>query len=186
MDYRIEFLPWESCLDLVKNAKADAIFSLNRTAEREEYLLFPKECNALSQSVFFKRKGSSLRFDSYADLSDLRIGVIDGYEYSGGFMDQSGFTRVPSKSNEINLKRVAEGTIDLCICDKYLGLHAAKELGILDVLVPLERPVNQSELFTGFARTEGNTALVLAFDKAMKQLKTSGDYEKILTRLLKA
>ena len=96
------------------------------------------------------------------------------------------FRSIPSKSNEINLKRVADGTIDLCICDKYLGLHTARELGILSVLVPLEKPVNQSELYTGFAKSAENAALVQAFDKALGQLKTSGKYERIVSSLLKA
>ena len=179
-DFRIEFLPWEECIRLVQELKADAVFSLNRTPEREEYLQFPSEYNSESESVLFKRRDAQHSFAGYEDLAGLRIGVIEGYSYSGGFMEESGFERVPAKSDETNLKRLADGSIDLCICDKFAGVYLARRAGIERELTYLQRAVNRSRLLVGFARSGEHEEIRRSYNRTLADLKSAGGWEKII------
>jgi polar amino acid transport system substrate-binding protein len=138
--------------------------------------------DSISESVLFKNKDSDLSFNNYSDLAGLRLGVIEGYSYSGGFMDKKEFTRVPAKSNETNLKRVAEKNLDLCICDKFAGVYMAQQLNIQKDLGYFNKAVNRSELCIGFSKTGENLLLHKEYDIVLKEMKQNGTYDKIIKK----
>jgi methyl-accepting chemotaxis protein/ABC-type amino acid transport substrate-binding protein len=182
--FKVEFLPWDDCIALVQEKKADMIFALNRTRERENFLYYPKEHNALSESVFFIKKGSQHQYDTWEDLRGVKIGVVDGYSYSGRFMDVQFLKRVPAKSNETNFVRLDQGTIDMLICDKLVGIYLAKKIGVFENITFLPKAVNQSLLYVGFSQKPENETIADAYSKILTAMKKSGEYDQIIDRLL--
>ena len=54
-------VPWPRALQMVKTWKADGIFSIFKTKEREEYLWFPKYGLRKQKKVFITYKGSGIK-----------------------------------------------------------------------------------------------------------------------------
>jgi polar amino acid transport system substrate-binding protein len=179
----IEFLPWDTCVEMVKTGDADGIFSLNRNAEREAFLAYPEEHNFDSASVFFARREASLAFETYADLAGKRIGVIEGYSYAGGLMETPGVILEPASSDVTNLKRLVSGAVDLAVADRLVGLHLARELGIREQLEPLPQELNSTRTYLAFSRAVGDEEAqrrAAAYGNALAAMKKDGTWKRIL------
>ncbi len=182
-ELKIEFLPWDNCIDMVKTRDADGIFSLNRTPEREGFLAYPEEHNFDSASVFFARKDSPIVFERFSDLVGRRIGIIEGYSYEGGFTQTSGIHLEPASSDETNLKRLVSGAIDLAVADRLVGLHLARGLGLREALDPLPKPLNSTKTFLAFSRAVGEDEArkrASAYTEALAAMKRDGTWQRIL------
>ncbi len=56
IEYSVEYYPWNRCVELIETGKADAMFSLRKTEERERKMIFPSEGLVQSEWKFFIEK----------------------------------------------------------------------------------------------------------------------------------
>ena len=72
-------LSWEECMRQMDNKKADGIFQITRTPEREKKFLFSDILRS-AKAVFFKREGNPIEYDQDIDivqqLKGLKIGIL--------------------------------------------------------------------------------------------------------------
>ncbi len=182
--------PWERCIQMIKDKGADMIFTLNKNPERMEFMYFPDEPLAYSASVFFTLKGreDQIKYSSFEDLKGLRIGIVRGYSYSGGLIDQNFLTFDIVKDDYTNIKKLSEGRIDLWPSDKFVGIYAARVLEDLEGRARgyytkrmgfLNKEINNSPIFVGLSKKAGNEDLAKKISAATIRIKNSPAYKKI-------
>lgn len=184
-DVNIKIYPWKRCVAMVKNKKADGIFTLRKTSEREEFLIFPNEVLSYSANVFFRKKGLPAKFTGkLSDLSGKTICITAGYDYGKDFMKSKLFKLdAGGHDDALNFKKLLAGRSELFLCDKLVGSYELKKLGFIDKIDFLPTPLSKFDMFLAF--TKNNSALAKEFSKALKSMKSDGTYDKIISKYLK-
>lgn len=201
MDVKANFavLPWVRAWRMVEEGAADAVLSTSRKAEREPFVIYPKEDMWFSEFVFFTqsatKKGDTMTLEAARD-AHLKIGVIRGNSYSDAF-----WTVFPKQAdgrpnaqleeaNDIdnNLRKLVAKHIDLFIISKNAGLYTAKLLGIGrdvahydNILFSKGYPMP----FVVKSKTPDIKSMADKFEAGLVALKKSGEYQKILDGWLK-
>lgn len=144
--------PWRRALAMAERGEVDGIFPLNRTPEREEWLRFPENSVSESHGVFFHRVDRRVSLQNLRDLAGHRVGVIAGYQYAGSLLETPGvlFEEVPT--NELALRMLARGRIDLLPADRLVGVALARSLGLQDRVTYYPRPLDGARMYVGLSR----------------------------------
>lgn len=182
---QIEFFPIARGQVRLLNGQADAFFSIKKTAEREQTMLFAQTPLMRQDYVFFVRKGSPWRFDGrFESLAGASVGVVSATSYGGRFdaaVQAGSFPRLePVTTHETNFRKLIAGRVDTVICSRLVGLYY---LGLLDGLdaVEVSGPVvetTQSHL--AFTRQKDYTALARQFDEALERMEQDGTIRRLL------
>lgn len=103
-------------------------------------------------------------------LKAYRIGVIEGYAYSPDFQARDDLNRVPGESFTDNVRKVANGEIDLTLEDEIAGrfelINSAPEL--VRQVEFINPPLNQNPLHVAISRQNPDHEKIAAdFNAAM-------------------
>ena len=183
---QIEFFPIARGQVRLLNGQADAFFSIKKTAEREQTMLFTRKPLMTQDYVFFVRKGSSLRFNgSFDSMTDTKIGVAIATSYGGRFdaAAQAGtFKRLESVTNhETNFRKLIAGRIDAVICSRLVGLYYLDRLAARKK-VAISGPVIETTLsYLAFSRQQDFSTLAARFDEALEAMERDGSLERMLS-----
>jgi polar amino acid transport system substrate-binding protein len=181
----IRFLPWARSMQETRTGRADAIFAVFHTPEREAYLAFSDEVLLGERMAWFSRKNSPLTLDgTLSALAGLRIGVINRSSY-GRALDHilDVLTNVETVNDTTGALRIlTAGRVDL-VPGFDQGIWAeARELGVEDAIVEQTPPVDDVPAFLAFTRARDLSVESKALDAALRSMKEDGSYQKILER----
>ena len=135
---------------------------------------------------YFKNKNIA------ADLGvEFRLAVLRGAAYSGeyeGLKGQAWFSEklVVVDSPKRTLDMLARGRVEAFLGSEYGVRFWARDIDYLEQLVPVFPLMTSKEAETHimFSKKSVPMAWVRQVDKAMKKLKTSGEYQCFLNRTL--
>lgn len=185
MNLEAEFIeyPWKRCLSSLEEGQADALVSLLKAPEREQFAIFPAEHISTSRTVFFTAADNAAPFSG--DLAELRgrkIGVIMGFSYGEAF-DHAGYLdKEPGVDVNILINRVVSGRNDLAAENEAVAKASATRLGVRDRLRFLEPPIHTQKLYVGFSKVRGHGPLAAEFSKALAKFKSSPRHRDILRK----
>jgi polar amino acid transport system substrate-binding protein len=180
----VSFYPWLRGEILAKEGVHDGMIPPWRTKAREAYFafsepLFPNEL------YFYKHKNTHAVFSKQSDLKAYKIGTVRGYANPDWFAEE-GLTLEEVSLDLHNLTKLAVGRIDLVLIDKKVAEF------LINTEIPehknnLERiePALESRMqyLTLSKKTDNYTKKLADFNKGLKLLKASGEYDKILSKL---
>lgn len=178
---RFQVLPWARAELMVRHGTADLLFSLTRSAEREQHYLFTAPISS-ARDVFYARKDAGLSWSTFSDLAGLRIGVSASYSYAPEFMTwlDQGNAHVVSMNQQqpdlAGLRMVAMGRVDLFICEQracdYLIEKHRQQYPELNRIAALPGIVGEERFFrAAFSRQRPDAPMLQAeFDRQLKQL----------------
>jgi polar amino acid transport system substrate-binding protein len=188
LDVEFRILPWAKAWNMVTKGEADAVFTASRSYEREPYLYYPNEDMWKSDFVFFvrkdRKKGSQM---SYGNAKGQTIGIIRGNSYHSSFWD-SHLTFEESPDEETNLKKLAEGKIDLYLTKKIVGLYSLKLLGLGGSIACYDNVLFSKGYPMPFASKSSYpdiAGIAGRFEKELVLMKKQGEYQKIVDAWLK-
>ncbi|MFH1033361.1 MAG: transporter substrate-binding domain-containing protein [Pseudomonadota bacterium] len=175
--------PWKRCLAALRHGQADALVSLLKTPERQEYALYPQEHISLSKTTFFTAVDKQIAFDgSYGQLRGYTIGVIAGFSYGEAF-DKAGYLRKEEvRDAEMLIRKVLSGRNDLAAENQAVVSGVALRMGVRDELRFLEPPIHTRKLYVGFAKAKRLQGLCREFSQALSQFKKTDAYQAILVK----
>lgn len=180
----IKVFPWTRSLQLVKEGKADAIFTAYRIKEREAFLDYTEEVLIDQVVSLYVKTGSPLTYSGQlVDLQNKSIGVVSTISYGSKFdMSSLKYALKIERVNEFeqNLKKLASGRVDYIISNRYTAALEIERLGFANQIVELQPPVEITPSYLAFSKKRNHVKLVSKFDAALKQLKNSGRYRSIL------
>ncbi len=169
------FMAWTQAQEQVRTGQVQAIMSLNRTPERERFLVFPARQLAEERVAAVVRKDSGVRVRGVDDLAGLRVGVNAGYAYGPVIDDLQGLNKVEAASLGDLLRDLVEGKTDVALGNEMTMIHLAFQLKLTRKL-EIQRIIYSAPLFIGFAKAQGAKAQELAdgFDRVLKALEDEG------------
>jgi polar amino acid transport system substrate-binding protein len=188
MQAPIEIMPLDEGISLAENGSAIAIYSLNRTPEREPLFQWVGPISNYEQA-FYAKKGSAITIDNLEDAKENV--VISVYKGDAGaqFLASQGFENLKESMTDIDaLNRLMDGTAQLWLGNKK-GLEiTCEKAGVNpDDLELLPVVVIQADLFIAFSEDVPEST-INAWQDTLDALKTERDidykteYEKILMK----
>ena len=179
-DLKVMWLPWVRCLEMMKTKKADILLDAAKTKERTGYLYFPDEPVSVMTNVFFFLKDRKIKFDKPDDIKGLTVAYIEAYYY------EDELKKLPVKLERVYdldsaFRMLLKGRVDLVIDDVNVGLFRARQLGIIDKIDYIKKPVTKVvPLYMAFAKKPGYDKLAEEFSEELKKFKKTEEYFKII------
>lgn len=184
MGVTVEFIncPWKRCLKMIEKGKADVLISALKTAEREEYMIFPSEPISKSETALFTKKDAPLiGFNGGAEyLKGLKVGVTSGFSYGDSFDKDEGIIKLEARSTEQVVKMFMVGRSDLIIGNIAVINSITKELEDAPALQPLFPLVHSNELYAAFSKKVVDSSLVSRYSKVLAEFKQTEEFQRIL------
>ncbi len=183
-DVEIKFLPWKRALEGIKAGKHDGLYTVWYRKEREAWLVYSDPIAPANEVGFLKRKDEDISFKTIEDLKPYTIGVTRGYALPPGF-DQASLKISWEKDDEVSLRKLHKGRVDLVLTDRILGKF------IIDTKIPeavpdlvwLDPPVLVEFQHLVFSKKAGNFAMRLAnFNRGLAEIEADGTLNAIITR----
>lgn len=118
------FFPWVRSYEQAKEGKdwqASAVWWPTEDANKHFLLSVPV---VHTSNVFFHLKSRPIKWNTFSDLSGLKIGITRGYDYGSDFnlaVKRGELDVQEVSSDEINLKKLLSGRIDLFPNDPDVG-----------------------------------------------------------------
>ncbi|QSX32361.1 transporter substrate-binding domain-containing protein [Shewanella avicenniae] len=181
------FFPWARSLYLVEHQQVDGLFTIKKTDEREQTMLFPKHPLVTQDYVFFVLKGSKVEFDGdYASLANASIGVVNRTSYGNRFdtaVKENTFKRLDvATSFELTFKKLLAGRMDTVICSRLVGIDILKQLNGLERVTISGPPSETAVSYLVFSKKPENIPLVEQFDKIVAEMEQDGTMAIILKK----
>lgn len=154
--------------------------------------LFPEQPIGISQNFFYVKKGNPWTFQGIDSLKGQRLGVIDGYSYDTGLIDDyihAGDIPDVQKATgdlalERNLRKLEANRLDVIIENNYVLPNTLSEISMAqDSVVPAGKANKADVIFISFAPgKESSKKYLKIWSEGIKKLRESGKLKGILTR----
>lgn len=172
----------------MKIGEADCIFTIFRTAEREEFLDFGNQ-SVIPQIVYFyaKKEGGDAYFNgNFDEIEKLRIGTAFKVNYGPKFEEARARLHIDEAPTiEQTFKKLAVGRVDLVPSNLYTAtamLAKSSFTEFADKIVKLPIPIDNVPSYVAFSKLKRLTALCDQFDSALKKFIASNEYQRLLEK----
>ncbi|WP_233201045.1 substrate-binding periplasmic protein [Chromobacterium alticapitis] len=185
----IVIYPWGRALAMAQDGRADAIFTLYRTPEREARLDYSHQVLAPQVVSLFTRKGADIPFDGRLDaLGAYRFGVVRSVNYGEAFEAalKRGGIRVTetAASGEQNLDMLLANRFDILVSNRLGAWDILRRRHAERLVVELRPPLEDIPSYIAFSRKPGLAGVRDRFDDALAAMKHDGSYAKLLGQAL--
>jgi ABC-type amino acid transport substrate-binding protein len=180
-------MPYSRAKDLAMKGEVAACVAMSWSPELEGKIRFPDEDKALyiCRSTFLENKSAPIKVESLKDLpAGTKIGTVLNYEYPAGVtaLSKQGVVFDAATSEEINLRKLALGRLDLAIVNvdglKTVDLLVTKAEVKGKVGVVLEGFGQASHIGFSASHPSGETARI-KYNEGYAAIRANGTLEKI-------
>lgn len=178
------FFPWDQAMYKAQTREWDGSAAWFRSPEREKdfYISDPV---VMSGYVFFHLKSMDFDWNTMNDLKKYNIGATKGYDYGKAFQEaeKQGIIHVERlEKDEMNFDNLLNGKIDIFPEDKDVGMdilyHQYPFYKYLNVTTHPKR-LREDPLYLLLSKSNPKNKKVMElFNKGLKKLKESGDYDR--------
>lgn len=179
----VEYHDWDQSYQALLDGDTVASFPWQKTQTRASDVIFPREPLIKAESVFFYRHDSNFHWETPSDLSQYRLGGIDGYAHVD-FYKQHDLSYLPAKNQTENIQNLLDGKIDAFIANKYVGYYFLKKAFSADNgrKVGLHKTVvYDTNLYVAFSKKHPDTVqLMEQLDAGLQHIKNTGKYDEVI------
>ena len=185
IDVEYGFFPWKRSYHLASEGEEwHGSIIWGKSDERAEKFLFTEPVLETT-SVLFHKKDNELEWETYKDLSNIKIGATLEYFYGDEFKKAEenkviNVERVPT--DEQNFKKLLAGRIDAFNVDLDVAfslLNKSFTQEERDSLTYNKRPITKDSSYLLISKKAPNAEeLVKKFNKSFKKLKAAGKIDK--------
>ena len=181
----VQVMPFPRTLLLMQTGKAEGIFSIVKTAEREQFLAYPNEILLTQEAVMVVRKNDTVRFNGdFSNLKDKVFAVLHNATYGPAYqqaVNEGHLNRFETvESYQQSARMLMSGRIDVMIGPRLSLLYALKQVGHSQDYRVLEPAIQSVPTFLAFPASYRNSSLIRAFDDSLQAVKRDGTYERII------
>ncbi|WP_163834207.1 substrate-binding periplasmic protein [Spartinivicinus ruber] len=190
VEYNIKIKTWKYSYQRAVDGRADAIFTIYKTNEREKLLLY-SSVNIIKQgpALFYMKKNKKLegkKTVSANELGQYIFGAINKFNYGEKFdlMKKSNTVSqfVYSHNLDQSLKKLLRGKSDLIIHDEYAFLYRVSNSGLSKFVSKLEFDLGNKNSYIAFSRKTMDQDFVKKFDFYLEQFIKSQEYKALLSK----
>lgn len=117
--------PWDEALSMLKDGTVDIIPNIAETRDRKEFIEFSTCYRDSCKYAFY---GLDKSCDSYEALHELKVGVMEGYEYFPKFDQDALINKDESINESVLFKKLIKGQVDVLIMDEAIGDYYLKHV----------------------------------------------------------
>jgi len=185
IDYQI--MPWTDSVKAVEAAQAEGIIGTDVTEAAK--MLIGKVPIAEPIFSLFVRKDSPWKYQNIRSLKELRLGVVEGYNYWPSIDEYIKKSTAPAvhvySGNAPAAEAVADltsGKIDVMVESVLVFYWSLKSNG--QKISDFRSAYSESTepLYVAFAKTEQGREYTRMFDEGLVKLKASGRFDAILAK----
>lgn len=181
----IKLWPWARGYKSALTKKNTCLFSTTRTEERDKLFKWVGPI-APTQIVLVAKKSKKIKINSLSDVKAYKVGVVrddvgEQLLTNGGVGGKS-IDRTPSLLT--NIKKLNAGRLDMISYEENVTSWTIKSAGLNPDDYETVYVLKKSELFFTLHK-DTDSAIAQKLQKALDDLKSSGDYQRILDTYLK-
>lgn len=188
IDVRLEIMPWNRAVSLVKKGRITGVYCSSYAQSRESWLHFSQESFLQASGGFFIRKESAGIYaqnlgQNLNDLKSYRIGVLKSGFFETFLKEKTNTSlRVDPYPNEmIGMRMLAGGRYDLILMSKREGLQLlAEKLPEIQTEIIYHQDLHTTHTRPAVSRKWPNSQDIIAkIDQGYRALVADGRLEKI-------
>lgn len=175
---------WARAYRTTLNAHADALIPTIKSADREQYFVFPDEpLNVLHMALLAHPNKQITYTGRLEDLMPYRIGKVRQARVAPAF-DQavtSGKLRVEERTSfGLLALAVAHNRLDLMAGDELMSVWSAAENGVLDQVKVIQPYLDHVPVYLAISKFSAYAGEAGAISKALKHAKKHKDFQASL------
>ncbi|WP_455200467.1 substrate-binding periplasmic protein [Kaarinaea lacus] len=179
---KIKIIQWKDVLDGIKSSKHDAIVGAWKNFEREQYLLFSRPYLE-NRIMLVGRIDNKISFNDVTQLTNRKIGIVEGYAYGEAIANNEKITKVKSATVIDSLKKLLDKEVDFILTDSIVAQSMKQHLPkkIKDKLVIYPKVVMTHSLHFAVRKNYPNADKLLEkFNNSIRSMIADGSYNRIL------
>lgn len=175
---QLKAVPWERAKQAADDASG-GIGGVYKNAEREKKYDFSDQL-FVEKLVVYVNKSKSFNFTKVDDLKGKQVGVLRGWSYGDDFDNarKAGSIKVAEVAADTqNFEKLDQGRVDAVIAIAETG---DAMLGKYKNIAATATPLAQNPTYLAFGKAAKQEALLKQFNQVVKDMKTSGEFKKIV------
>ncbi len=189
--FKWQYYPVTRAFMMAKSGRVDSTASYGYSKEREDGM-YISDSIITSRTHFYHLKTTKFHWENIKDLKGLRVGITNNLNYGDDFnkaLKDKVFTGDSSNQNSLNFNKLFAGRIDIFpmtsgIAEYLLATEFPK--GTLEKIIYNTKYLKEYDSFIYFPQKLANSLFILErFNQGLKKLKSSGEYQQILSNLSK-
>lgn len=173
----IQFFPWARGYSMATEEPNIALFSATKTEERDKIFKWVGPL-AVKEKVFFVKKGSNIKITDFEDAKKYNIGVLREGSTEQLLISKN-FPNIDSVTSEdLNLKKIIAGRIDVWYTSKSTAVSSANKLNIDINEITDIYTVKRSVLYIAF-NNKTSDEVITKWQDAYDLLEESGKIKEI-------
>lgn len=175
IDIRFKPMDWKSAIKALENGEIDAIQGMSYNEDRAKKYEF-SEKHLENSLIYFVPKEASFIFE-LSDLKGKKVAVQRNDLAENVLFQVDNVDVVMLLDLEEALDKLVNKEVDVVLGSKLVGTYIIRKKDLSDEIKMVGYEFNQTPYSIAFKK--GNDQLKNKFDKALKQLKEDGIYQKI-------
>ena len=181
----ITMVPYKRGLFMIRAGKADAMFTVYKTPEREKFAYYPALPVMYRVVSFYALKDSTITFGGDLHrMTHYSIGTVRGYSYGkrlDSLIRQGAFEKIdPATDPRLTLKKLLHKRFDLMPHTEVDMLYLQKEMECEGKIKKLSPAVEKVSTYLIFSKKKQALAqLKHKFSEAINEMMHDGTYERL-------
>jgi polar amino acid transport system substrate-binding protein len=177
VDIKIEVVPWKRAIMEAEKIPDTCVYSMSRTAEREEKYLWIGPLVSNEWAIFAK-VGASAYPGTIGEVKDSNIGSYAG-DAIVDYLQSRDYRVDAAPNDDVNPNKLLNGRIDFWATGKLIGLYRLKQQNIDNI-----KPIfvfNKTEMYLACNR-QSSPALIARLNVALAAMRRRGELDRIYSR----
>ena len=179
IEIRVQLFPWDECVSSINQKRADGIFQIVRTPEREKDFVFSDPLRT-AKTVFLRKLRSNIEIRNEKKLAEqligYKVGALSGYSYNPEVDSLEEPIKKDFQDQGTMMRELSDGRLDLVIMDLGVAYYLMDKMDIKDIeRVPGYE--KRRQLYVAFQRDL--TELRNLFNSGLDRVKKKGIYNTI-------
>ena len=181
IDVKFKVEPYNRLLKMVRDGELLGAFNVPKEKSNENEYLFGKTPIFTAQSAYYYNKEHPLSAGSKEELKNgEKIGVVFDYGYGDFFSDNDKIVKIPVRSDQLNLRKLAKGRIDATILYDKTARKLLKEEGLSDRIAKAFDS-ESGDIYVAFSKSFPNAQHYAdKLDEGLAVIKASGVLKQIM------
>lgn len=179
---RFAMYPWARAYKMAQQEKDVLIYQLTWTEERARLFQLVGPLYHATDSLWKLQKRTDIVVHNLDDAKQYRVGTVRDY-YTHRYLLKHGFeeekTLEPVFDDDMNVKKLAAGRIDLMFLDELVFNYRVKNLGFKRDDFEIAFQVVSHDEYLAFSR-QTSPDVVSRFVEELKAMKKDGSYSRLL------
>ncbi len=181
----IHLIPWARAMEDVRQGRADGMFVLYKTPERERDFTFPDQAlTELRERIFVRRTARFEYMEDFSNFDGRRVGMLNytvhGAKLSQALDSRRIISKVEASTYESLVEMLASNRLDIAIGVDDAIIDAVLSQKVEDKIREIEPAIDTIPAYLVFARDLRLADVAADFDRAMRSMKEDGTYDRIV------